>query len=203
MKRWIMCFAGIMMALSLAACKPTEVTETIPQAVGGGNPAGLTPEMVKESNAGIERLPEQDAPVYEMAFIYYLNSAKTGLVREVTDIEELTEETLVQCLIEKGVLEEGTEALGFGIEGGEKAGPGVDPSNAGDEDRIGTLDLSGVPQVDAAQEQLILGAIANTFIENYELDMLKLVIDGENYSSDNITQGDDDYLLYVDEYEKG
>ena len=204
MKRWIMYVMGIMMAFSLAACKPTEVTETIPQAVGGGgNPAGLTPEMVKESNAAIERLPEQDAPVYEMAFIYYINSGKTGLVREVTDIEELTEEALVQCLIEKGVLEEGTEALGFGIEGGEKAGPGVDAADAGDGERIGTLDLSGIQQADAALEQLILDAIANTFIENYELDKLKLQIDGDNYTSENITQGDEDYLFYVDKYEKG
>ena len=202
MKRWIMYFAGIIMALSMAACKPTEVTETIPQAVGGGgNPAGLTPEMVKESNAAIERLPEQDAPVYEMAFIYYINSAGTGLVREVVDIEALTEEVLVECLVEKGVLEEGTEALGFGIEGGEKAGPGVDAADADDGERIGTLDLSGIGQVDAARERLILDAIADTFIENYELDKLKLQIDGVDYSSENI--GEDDYLLYVDEYEKG
>ena len=204
MKRWIMYFAGIMMVLSLAACKPTEVTETIPQAVGaGGNPDGITPEMVRESNAAIERRADQDAPALEMAFIFYINSAGTGLVRQVVDIEELTEEVLAQCLVDKGVLEEGTEVLGFAIEGGEKAGPGVDAAEAGTEDRIGTLDLSQLPQMDAAREQLILDAIANTFIENYELDMLKLLVDGENYSSENITQGDEDYLFYVSEYEKG
>lgn len=199
MKRWIMFFAGIMMALSLTACTPTQVSETIPQA-GGGNPDGITPEMVRESNAAIERLPDQDAPVYEMAFIYFINSSGNQLARESVDLEALTEEALVNCLIEKGVLEEGTQATAFDIEGGEKAGPGVEAAESGE--RVGTLDLSQFPQAAAAREQLLLNAVANTFIENYELDKLKILVNGDLYTSANLTMGDEDYLEYTDDYEK-
>ena len=199
MKKWIMYFAGIMMAFCLAACTPTQVTDTIPQA-GGGNPDGITPEMVRESNAAIERLPDQDAPVYEMAFIYFINSGKDGLARETVDLEALTEEALVNCLIEKGVLEEGTQAAAFDIEGGEKAGPGAEA--AGDGERIGTLDLTQFPQADGTTEQLLLNAVANTFIENYELDKLKILVNGDLYTSANITMGEEDYLEYTNNYEK-
>lgn len=197
MKRWIMYF-GIMMALCLAACTPTQVTETIPQA-GGGNPDGITPEMVRESNAAIERLPDQDAPVYEMAFIYFVNESGK-LAREAVDLEALTEEALVNCLMEKGVLEEGTKVSAFDIEGGEKAGPGVEAADGGE--RIGTLDLTQFPQADGAKEQLLLNAVANTFIENYELDKLKIMVNGDNYTSANITMGAEDYLEYTEDYEK-
>ena len=48
----------------------------------------------------------------------------------------------------------------------------------------------------------MLNAIANTFIENYELDKLKLLINGENYESGHISHGDEDYLEFIDKYEK-
>ena len=196
MKKWIMYFAGIMMAFCLAACTPTQVTETIHQA-GGGNPDGITPEMVRESNAAIERLPDQDAPVYEMAFIYSFNDDETGIQKESVDLEGLTEQILVQCLIEKGVLEQDTEALSFEIEGDEKAGPGMTTSSSDSKERIGTLNLSKIPTADGAKEQAMLNAIGNTFIVNYELDKLKLLVNGENYKGTSITHGDGDYLVFA------
>jgi len=36
----------------------------------------------------------------------------------------------------------------------------------------------------------MLNAIGNTFIENYELDKLKLLVNGENYKGTSITHGD-------------
>ena len=42
----------------------------------------------------------------------------------------------------------------------------------------------------------MLNCIAATFIDNYQLDKLKLLINGENYKSENITQGDKDYLVF-------
>lgn len=198
MKRWMMLLTGILTAFSLAACTPTQVDETIPQPVGGANPAGLTPEMVRESNGAEDKLPDPNAPVLEMAFVYSIDAGGTGLIRELVDLEEMTEETLVKCLIERGVLEEGTEVNGFDIEGGEKAGPGVAAGAADDGERIGTLDLTGFPKTDGAKEKLLIQAVANTFIENYELDKIKLLIDGENYTSDNMSLGDEDYLVLED-----
>lgn len=198
MKKLVMYFTGAVMAISLAACTPTEVPETSPQAVENVNPEGLTPEMMQETTAA-EKLPDPDAPVLEMAFMYSVDDSGK-LVREIIDLEELTEETLIQCLIERGVLEEGTEVNTFGIDGGEKAGPGVSADAVGDGERVGSLDLTKFPQVDAAKEQQLLNAIANTFIDNFELDKLKLLIEGENFTSANQTQGDEDYLDYSSEY---
>ena len=42
--------------------------------------------------------------------------------------------------------------------------------------------------------------IGNTFVENFELDSLKLLVNGDNYSSGHIEQGDDDYLTYNSKY---
>ena len=43
----------------------------------------------------------------------------------------------------------------------------------------------------------MLNAIGNTFIENYELDKLKLLVNGENYKGTSITHGDGDYLVFA------
>ncbi len=48
----------------------------------------------------------------------------------------------------------------------------------------------------------MLNSIANTFIENYELDKLKLLVNGENYESGHIIQGDEDYLEFSSDYKE-
>ncbi|MCI9046019.1 MAG: GerMN domain-containing protein [Hungatella sp.] len=213
MKKLILCLAGAMMAFSLAACTPTEVTETTPQGGGtsqeGGtsqgekrNPEGITPEMVAESNAAIQREADEAAPIYEMAFIYVPNSDASGLVRVQVDLEGVTEQTLVDCLIEKGVLEEETMVNSFELQGGEKVGPGMDIEDAESGERIGILDLSKIAESGTAGETVMLNSIANTFIENYELDKLKLLINGENYESGHIVHGDEDYLEFTNDYEE-
>ena len=89
MKRLCMGFAGVMMAISLAACTPTQVTETAPNAAGHSNPEGLTPEMVKESQEVVEKRADPNAPVFEMAFVYSVNDEVNRLVRQVEDVEVL------------------------------------------------------------------------------------------------------------------
>lgn len=195
MKKLVMGFVGILMAFSLAACTPTQVAESTPQAAR--DPEGVDLEKIAESNAAITKGPDLSAPVYEMAFIYSFNDDQTGIVKESVDLEGLTEQILVQCLIEKGVLEQDTEALSFEIEGDEKAGPGMTTGSSDNKERIGTLNLSKIPTADGAKEQAMLNAIGNTFIENYELDKLKLLVNGENYKGTSITHGDGDYLVFA------
>ena len=98
-------------------------------------------------------------------------------------MDKLTAQTLVDKLIEYGVLEEGTEVLKFDMADG-----------------VGTLDLSKVPSSGTAGETLMLMSIGNTFTENFELEKLKLLVDGKNYSSGHIEQGDDDYLQFEMDY---
>ena len=197
MKKLVMGFMGILMAFSLAACTPTQVTETTPQAAR--DPEGVDPEKIAESNAAITKGPDLVAPVYEMVFIYSLKEDGTSIQREAMDLEGLTEQILVECLIEKGVLEKDTEVISFDILGGEKSGPGMGAGTGDGEERIGILDLKlpKLPLAEGAKEQAILNAIGNTFIENYELDKLKLLINGENYMGATITHGDEDYLVFT------
>lgn len=106
-------------------------------------------------------------------------------------MEEMNEVMLVGVLIDYGVLEEGTEALSMVVEGGEKAGPGVSAEDAGSGERTGTLDLS---QFDGADDPQKVSALANTFIENYELDKLAVLVNGENFGG-----GDAEGWLYFDD----
>lgn len=199
MKRVFMGFAGVMMAVALAACTPTQVTETAPNTVGRSNPDGLTPEMVKESQEVVEKRADPNAPVYDMAFVYSVNDAGTRLVRQVEDVEFLSEEVLGECLIDKGVVSEDVQVMALTVEGGEAEGPGVEGGSTGGSERIGKLELSQAPAADADKEQLVLGAIANTFIENYELDKLQILVNGEVYNGAGMTDG---YLTFADDYDE-
>lgn len=193
MKKIWLCMVGVLTVLSLAACSPSFTEEDL------GSPAPA-PEQQTEREV-VEKVGDPDAPVLDMAFIYSGNDDATGLNRELVDLEELNEQALVDQLIDVQILEAGTLANSFDIEGGEKAGPGVDSSEAGSGERIGILDLSAVPSSGTAGETIILASIGNTFIENFELDKLKLLVNGENYSSGHIEHGDEDYLEYIEDYE--
>ena len=48
----------------------------------------------------------------------------------------------------------------------------------------------------------MLTAIGNTFTENFELNKLKLLVNGKNFSGGQIKQGDNDYLEYDKNYKK-
>lgn len=194
MRKIMMCTIAAMTVLALAACTPKEKNMT----PAGPGPA---PVPVQETETQVfEKTHDPNAPVMEMAFIYYGNSDATGLERETADLEELTAQALADLLIEHEVLEEGTTVNSFEMTGAEKAGPGVE-SGTEDGERIGILDLSAIPESGTSGEIVMLAAIGNTFTENFELDKLKLLINGENYSSGHIEHGDEDYLEYIDDYE--
>lgn len=194
MKKFTMCIVGTIAALSLSACTPTPRNEVKNQ---------TPPVETGETRDGrAEKTPDPDAPVLELISIYTANEDATGLTVSLEGIENLDAQSLVDLLIANGVLEEGTIANSFDIEGEEKPGPGVAKEETGSGERIGTLDLSKVPVSGTAGEQVILGSIGNTFIENFELDKLKLLVNGENYTSGHIMQGDHDYITFISDYEK-
>jgi len=203
MKRLIMCFAGAMMALSLAACSPTKVEPDQKPEAAQVNPEGLDPAVIEQRNQ--EQVdpklmpPDPNAVVMDTVVLYYGKEDGSGLTKEMVDVDELNAESAVDKLIEYGVLEDGTAVNAFDIEGGEKAGPGVDASEVGTGERIGTLDLSGLGQLEGADEKIVLYSIANTFGESFELDKLELLVDGAPYESDLMTDG---YLVFVDDYDK-
>ena len=79
---------------------------------------------------------------------------------------------LNDLLIHHGTLEEGTEVLSFEITGGEAAGPGSEvPEDTGT--RTGTLNLSKGTKADLYTE-----AVIETYMENFELDEVKILVNG-------------------------
>lgn len=193
MKKLTMCVAGAMMVLSLAACTPTQ-TKTESQ-------SNNTPVAEQPTGGASDKVPDPNAPALVPISLYYENEDSTGLLKVMDEVEgELSAQALIDKLIGVDVLEEGTQVISFTVEGEEapEVGPGAESAAEGEgSERIGVLDLSQTPQWDVKYEQLMLDSVGNTFIENYNLDKLKLLVNGQNYSSENVTQSDDTYLLYV------
>lgn len=173
MRRFIVFLMSAMLVLSLAACAPTQVkTET----------TAPDPQVMASTGGASDKVPDPNVEPMEIISIYSKNDDGTGLNQAMDAVDKLTAEALVDKLIEYGVLADGTKVLKFDMADG-----------------TGTLDLSQVP---AGDELLILTAIGNTFTENFELDKLKLLVNGKNYSGKTVKQGDSDYLEYVKNYKE-
>ncbi len=200
MKKTVICFIGTLLALSLAACSPTKVSGT-PEG-GKKNPEGLTPEMAQEQQQqqkdSKEEGPDPDAPVLQNIMVYWPKEDRSGLDKVMSNAEEVTGETVLEKLIECEALDVGTVLNSFEIEGGEKAGPGVQAGETGGE-RIGILDVSDIFALETAVETVMVTAIVNTYIENFELDKLEIRINGEAIQSSLVTDG---YLYFNENYEK-
>ncbi|WP_097005749.1 GerMN domain-containing protein [Lacrimispora amygdalina] len=173
MKRIILFLMSAMLMVFLAACTPTQPKmETTPP----------DPQVMASTGGASDKVPDPNAEPMEIISVYSMNDDKTGLNQAMDAVDKLTAESLVSKLIEYGALEEGTTVLKY-----ESA------------DGVGTLDLSAVPKSD---DKLIITAIGNTFVENFELSKLKLLVNGKNYSNDSIKLGDNDYLEYEKDYKE-
>lgn len=191
MKKLAMCLMGAAMVLSLSACTPTTQQNT------NQNIDEIVAQMA--TGSADDKVPDPDAPELEIVSVYRINDNGLGLVREMDGVETLDAQSVVDKLIEYGVLDEGTEVISFDTEGEqeENAGPGAADSTSTSA-QLGVLNLSQVPEsADAEAEQVLLAAIGNTFTENFGLEQLKLQVNGANYGS----QGDEDYLTYIVEYD--
>lgn len=191
MRKILMLLCGILTVGALAACTPTKIESEDRPGVA------FTPET--EATTPYDRTPDPNLPSQDMVFIFRGNDKGDKLERVQTFVDKMDEFVLMDKLIEYGVVDEDTDLLSFEIQGGEAVGPGAAESAEGGE-RIGILDLSQVPLSTIPDEKLMLSAIGNTYMENFELDKVKLLVEGANYESDNIIQGDDDYLEYVSDY---
>lgn len=165
---------GAAAVLSLAACSPTT------------NKSAKTESQVSPQETQVkevvEKLPDADAPELELVSIYYPNEDGTGLKQVIDGVEEVTAQSLVDMLIQYGVLDEGTKVLDFKTEGESSeqlSGPGESTvimvySNA-------VLNLSQIPE--NADKLLLTTAIANTFNESMNIQELTIQVNGEEYAS--------------------
>lgn len=176
MKKFMVFLMSAVLMAGLAACTPTQPkVET----------SGPRPEDMAPTGGASDKVPDPNVEPMDIISVYSQNADGTGLNQAMDAVEELTAQSLADKLAEYGILEEGTEVLSFDVAEG-----------------VGTLNLSQVPVNGTTGELLILTSIGNTFIENFELDKLKLLVNGENYSSGHIQQTDDEYLQYNKDYKE-
>lgn len=174
MRKFMAFFMSAMLVLSLAACGGKQRGQE-PEAANAGPQAGAT-------GGAADKVPDPNAEPMEIISIYSCNDDGSGLNQAMDAVDKLTAEALTDKLIEYGVLVEGTKVLAFDTA-----------------DETGTLDLSELPSGKGVAEQLIKTAVANTFIENFELDQLKLLVKGKNVSGGDGAKGNG-YLEYVKNY---
>lgn len=170
MKKAMMSFIGVMMVLSLVACTPT--TEK--------NKTGEV-KQTQATNGIADKTPDPNAPNLEILAVYQLNSEGTGLTYAMEGIEEMTPQAVVDLLIEAGVLAEGTTSLSLETEGKvEEVGPGavVIPGMEIDNSypEHGILNLSQFPK---DNQELKLQAVANTFLEGFNIARFTIQVNGE------------------------
>ncbi|WP_312428386.1 GerMN domain-containing protein [Lacrimispora sp.] len=177
MKKFIVFLMSAMMMMSLVACAPTKtkVETTAPD-----------PQVMGPTGGASDKVPDPNAEPMEIISVYSKNDDSTGLNQAMDAVSELTADAMVDKLIEYSVLEDGTKVLKFDKK----------------DDGTATLDLSQMPEKGTTDDLLTLTAVSNTFIENFELDKLQILVNGKNYSNDQIKQGDNNYLEYVKNYKK-
>lgn len=180
MKKWIMRFIGAMMILSLAACTPT--TEK--------GKTGEVKQTEAANSVDNKKNPDPTAPVLDVVSIYTVSEDGSKLEGTMDALEEKDAQTLTDLLIQYKVLDEGTEVLEFAAEGepaSEEVGPGVVKiPGMVYENKVkeyGTLNLSQFPD---EKDDMLLQAVANTFIENMDLVYLTIQVNGETVA-ENLT----------------
>ena len=166
MKRAVGILAGVIMAAALAACTPTSREEEHDHR--SEPPAGAMQESTVDGVAEKQKEVVDAEPAVTVC-IYSVNGDGTGLKQnmDAIDGETLDAQLLLDKMAELGVVEDGIEVLSFA-----------------DEDGVLTLDLSSLEEV---SDELVLTAVSNTFIQNYEATELNLSVAGEAVSEAPLT----------------
>ena len=177
MKKLVMGLLGAMMILSLAACPPTT------QKNKTGEVKEPQQEEVVESTAdagpGVVtgRPVDQDAPDLKMVSIYSVSEDGSKIEGSMDSVETLDAQSLVDLLVQYGVLDDGTKAVSFTTEGSaasQEAGPGVSADTTMAEKA--TLELSQFP---SENQEKVLQAVANTFCENMDTETITIKAGGQ------------------------
>ena len=163
MKRFILFLAGALTAVSITACTPTQKpveSNTATEHDHPELPAGAVMESTVDGALEKENMVVEDADPTVMVCVYSVNKNKNGLKQnmDAIDSETLDAQLLIDKMAELGVVEEGIEVTKF-------------------ENKDGSLVLD-LSKLNELSDELVLTAIANTFIQNYEAKELNLSVAG-------------------------
>ena len=176
MKKIVMGLLGAMMILSLAACTPT--TEKNKTGEMKAQQEEVT-ETTEDSGPGVvkDRPVDKDAPDLTMVSVYSVSEDGSKIEGTMDSVETLDAQSLVDLLVQYGVLDNGTKAVSFTTEGSvasQEAGPGVTADATMAEKA--TLELSQFP---SENQEKVLQAVANTFCENLDTETITIKADGQ------------------------
>lgn len=178
MKKAAMYMTAAILALSLSACTPTSEK---------GRTGEIAVEQSQAASGNVqqtyEHLPDPTAPELDIVAVYTVSDDGTQIEGTIDAVEELNEQALVDLLIQYGTLEEGTEILDFTTEGTVEVGnegPGA-PAGTGTMTDQATLNLNQFPDTDNEQ---LLQAVANTFLENLQISRITIQVNGETVAED-------------------
>lgn len=169
MKRIFVLLTGIMMAVSVTACTPTTEKTKESREHRTEMPAGAETQTTVDGAA--EKVPDANAKPSVTVCVYSVKKDRSGLKQnmEAIDGEKLDAQLLINKMAELEIIEEGIKVQSFE-----------------QKKDVLTLDLSALKNSD---DKLILTAIANTFLQNYDEDegKLRLSVNGKMVSEDNLT----------------
>lgn len=112
--------------------------------------------------------------------VFSPNSTGDGLNSKTVTINHLTAYSIMNALADNKVVPSGTTALKFDMSNG-----------------IGYLDVSSKiynSDYGTTEEQLMLDSIRETFLKAFNINKLKLTVDGKPYMSSHLDYSSDDYL---------
>lgn len=184
MKKWFaFILAAVLAVASLAACSPT--TQQSQTAAQESGEAQMQEQIPMTTGGASDKVPDPNVDPVAIVSIYHGSDVEDTIIQSMDSLstDQMDAQELVDKLVEYGVLTEGTKVLSFTVEGeGENA--------------AGTLDLNQAVSEEGCSDEMFLTELGNTFIENYGLATLKLLVNGANYSGSEIQQGDGDVLEY-------
>lgn len=185
MKKFILGLAGALMAVGVTACTPTEKPVETAAAQEHAHdhshdqkqaPDGSIVESTVDGALEKQNMVVEDDEEALTVCVYSLNKDKTGLKQNMDAIDSKTMDAqlLMDKIIELEVISEDVVVDDFEYKNGTL-----------------TLDLSDFEE---ASDELVITAISNTFIQNYEADELNLSVEG--------TKIGDGPLTFVKDYKK-
>ena len=169
MKKFVNLAAGLVLtaalAVSVTACTPTKNNPAQAAAQSAHDhepsttPDGAAVETVDGAEEKKNMVVTEDPAV--TVCVYSMKDDHSGLKQNMDTIdgEELDAQKLIDKMAELGVLEKDIKVNSFE-----------------DKDGVLTLDLSSLEKKD---DRLLLLAISNTFVQNYDAKTLKLKVDGK------------------------
>lgn len=168
MKKYVM-MAVLAMCMIVTACGSKSNGTTEPST-----------EETLENGLPASKQPDANAPDLD-SVILYLPDENGELKGQMDAVEELTEQALLDKLVENGVLGAGVQFVSFELtetEGvSEEAGPGAEgPGGSAEAAMSGVLTLSNVTAGEAvASVESAKEALLQTFQDNYSLVEITLV----------------------------